>query len=596
MFSYAALKYVFAKRVLILSLKCIRLLLIFILHVPPSQFFFYIYATSPSQAKLHTAIAQRYNVASEWVENLELSDVEKTSKKSVFCCWLPTTKQQQRTQILPCCCDCSGENSHCVDLSRTACLIDPFFMQVSSNNEWNSHSLSLTFLLLSHCARMTWKVDQSHVTLSCRQKNIFTSVSQKKKHSKLFLKFIYFDIRRRRTSTEMKWKWSRARLWRWKGSKQEKKWKWSQIRTFLTHLRSTQQQRDAFCLWRHLFCFVKMSELHRSPLRVPRRMDGWEKIITFFTQRWWWVRGYVEKKSQINSFSTTQWNWCALHHKCLLNLSSFVLLLCDSVIKSMLLHCWFPIQFRHEWEWAWGSCRVFDTLLEKDQNRIRPRLAGNSDHLFYHPLFNVFSILQHQKGSISNKLCESLSRRRSSFFWKKRRRAQREDENGAQHKNFILWVSFFVCLEIGRFLSFIFYLFLSRVVRIQTRSCCSRRPLAGLRSFFFLCFCVFLCWQDDEGRSDEPEWEQLPVCNLSKCTHNNTALAWQWTGRWNLKRKNLFPLMTIGSHVARVFVVLFAQTTRNCLNLVNEISREEALLTTNESDECEWVRKEREEF
>lgn len=63
-------------------------------------------------------------------------------------------------------------------------------------------------------------------------------------------------------------------------------------------------------------------------------------------------------------------------------------------------------------------------------------------------------------------------------------------------------------------------------------------------------------------------------------------------GKMKSEEKKSFSSLDDRSHVARVFfsvvvVVLFAQTTRNRLNLVNEISREEALLTTNERNECE---------
>lgn len=287
MFSYAALKYVFAKRVLILSLKCIRLLLIFILHVPPSQFFLYVQL--PPHSQLHTAIAQRYNVASEWVENLELSDVEKTSNKSVFCCWLPTTKQQQRTQILPCCCDwvnAAAGRTRIVLTRRTLHVWLTLFLQVSSYIEWNSHSLSLTFLLLSHCARDDVKGGSKPCDFKLSsKKHIHESVSQKRVNCFSNLFILISDV----VGRALKWNENDRARDVDGGREAKKKWKWSQIRTLLTHLRSTQQQRDAFCLWRHLFCFVKMSELHRSPLRVPRRMDD-EKIITFFTQRWWWVR------------------------------------------------------------------------------------------------------------------------------------------------------------------------------------------------------------------------------------------------------------------------------------------------------------------
>lgn len=301
MFSYAALKYVFAKRVLILSLKCIRLLLIFVLHVPRRRRSFFLYVQlPPSQPATHSHCTARYNVASEWVENLELSDVEKTSKKSVFS---DADYQQPNNnsahKVLPCCCDCR-ELALCWLVAH--CNFDwPFFCkQAHTTSEVHTHcrwhfSYSLTV------RAMTWKVDQSHVTLSCRQKkNIFTSVSRKKRAVNCFsnLFILISDV----VGRALKWNENDRARDVDGGREASKKVK---MITDLDSSHSFTLNSAAARCFLPLTSFVLFCEnVWITSLARFGSREGWmdEKIITFFTAM---MMGEKENKTSKKSHKST---------------------------------------------------------------------------------------------------------------------------------------------------------------------------------------------------------------------------------------------------------------------------------------------------
>lgn len=207
-----------------------------------------------------------------------------------FCCWLPTTKQQQRThKVLPCCCDCR-ELALCWLVAH--CNFDwPFFCkQAHTTSEIHTHcrwhfSYSLTV------RAMTWKVDQSHVTLSCRQKkNIFTSVSRKKKAVNCFsnLFILISDV----VGRALKWN-ENDRARDVDGGREASK-KVKMITDSDSSHSFTLNSAAARCFLPLtsfvLFCENVWITYIARPLRVPRRMDGWENHHIFHSDDDGWER------------------------------------------------------------------------------------------------------------------------------------------------------------------------------------------------------------------------------------------------------------------------------------------------------------------
>lgn len=292
-----------------------------------------------------------------------------------------------------------------------------------------------------------------------------------------------------------------------------------------------------------------------------------------------------KKSHKSTAFLTIQWNWCALHHKCPEFISP---LLCDSVIKSMLLHCWFPFQCRHEWA---GDRAEFLTHYSK---KIRIE--------FGHGLQAIQTICF----TILFSMCFPFCSKKDPFpinyvsrwvveevHFSGKSDEQREEENGAQHKNFILWVSLFVCLEIGRFLSFIFYL--------QFESCTNSDTIVlqststGWAPFFFSCVFVFSC----VGRTTKDDPMSLNENNFLFVIYQNvhtTTQHWPDSERKDeIWREKIFFLSWRSVSCCQSFLLCCLHRRREIALISSMKSAEKKLLlTTNESDECEWMRKKRE--